>query len=91
MNAEPEPRLAAASSTARDCSASNAPCSQNTSIQRALRSAGREHLAADEIDVVVGAPLVLGRDDVGAEEGDVVGERSGDARRGVASDPTVSP
>ena len=42
------------------------------------RRAGGEHLAADELDVVVGAALVLGRDDVGAEEGDVVGELRGD-------------
>ena len=40
----------------------------------AVRRAGGEHLAADELDVLVGAALVLGRDDVGAEEGDVVGQ-----------------
>ena len=42
-----------------------------------MGSAGREHRAADEVDVVVGTALVLGRDDVGAEEGDVVRERGG--------------
>ena len=57
-----------ASSTARDWSASNAPSSQKTSIQRACGAAGVEHLAADEVDVVVGAALVLGRHHVRAEE-----------------------
>ena len=33
--------------------------------------------AADQVDVLVGAALVLGRDQVGAEEGDVVGELGG--------------
>ena len=40
----------------------------------AARRAGGEHLAADERHVGVGVGLELGRDDVGAEEGDVVGE-----------------
>ena len=44
----------------------------------AVRRAGGEHLAADEVDVGVGPALELGRDDVGAEEGDVVGELGGD-------------
>ncbi len=39
------------------------------------RQARGEHLPADEVDVVVGAMLVLGRHDMGAEEGDVVGQR----------------
>ena len=41
-----------------------------------VRRAGGEHLAAHERDVVVGATLVLGGDDVGAEERHVVGERA---------------
>ena len=42
------------------------------------RRAGVEHLAADELDVVVRAVLVLGRQQMGAEEGDVVGQLRGD-------------
>ena len=40
-----------------------------------VRRARRQHLAADEVDVVVGPTLELGRHRVGPEEGHVVGER----------------
>ena len=43
-----------------------------------VRRAGVEHLAADQVDVVVGAALVLGGHHVRAEEGHVVGELAGD-------------
>ena len=43
-----------------------------------MRRAGVEHLAADELDVVVGATVVLARDEMRAEEGDVVGELGGE-------------
>ena len=42
-----------------------------------VRRAGREHLAADQGHVGVRVGLELGRDDVGAEEGDVVGDPRG--------------
>ena len=49
-----------------------------------------EHRAADELDVLVGTAGVLGGDEMGAEEGDVLGELSGDPQR-RCSDSTVSP
>ena len=54
------------------------------------RRAGREHVAGDERDVVVGR-LVAGRDDVGAEEGDVVGQLGGDLAASARSVSTSSP
>ena len=52
--------------------------------------AGREHLAADQVDVVVGPALELGRDDVGAEEGGLVGQLPATCRQ-RASSTGVSP
>ena len=45
------------------------------------RAAGVEHLAAHQLHVLVRAPLVLGRDGVGSEEGHVVGQLGGDGAR----------
>ena len=61
-------------------SRSNAPRSQNTSIQRLCGAHGVEHLAAHEVDVLVAAVGVLGRHDVRAEERDLGRDLGGEAR-----------
>ena len=85
------PAARPASSTARDCSASNAPLLAEHVDPARVRRAGGEHLAADELDVVVGAALVLGGHDVGAEERHVVGELARRPRTARASVADVEP
>ena len=70
----PSPAARPASSTARHWSASNAPCSQNASIQRACGAHGGQHLAAHQRDVVVVAAGELRRHHMGAEERRLLGE-----------------
>ena len=77
----PRPAARPASSTARHWSASNAPVSQNASIHRACGGRRVEHVAAHQLDVVVGAPGELGRQQVGAEERRLGRVRAGDAER----------
>ncbi len=72
-----------ASSTARDCSASKAPRSQKTSIQRQCGAQAASISPQTSSTYSSARALVLGRDDVGAEEGDVVGE----PRRDLAQPP----
>ena len=75
MDAQPEPGAAAGLEHGlRDWSASNAPRSQNTSIQRACGAHASSISPQTSAHVVVGAVLVLGGQQVRAEERDVVGE-----------------
>ena len=65
----------------RAWSASNAPRSQNTSIQRACGAQASSIVADDERDVVVGVVRELGGHDVGAEVGGLVGDLAREAQR----------
>ena len=57
----------------------------------ARRRHGVEHLAAHQVDVVVGAPVELGRHDVRAEERGLGGDGPGDVEQPTFVDGVVSP
>ena len=51
-----------------------------------VRRARGQHLADDEVDVLVGAVGVLGRHHVGAEEGDLLGDLAGEPHEALLVD-----
>ena len=84
-------RARPASSTARHCSGVNAPRLAERVDPAGVRGAAVEHLAADEVDVVVGPPGVLVGNDVGTEERGLRGQLGGHPRARRSSSSVARP